>query len=212
MTSVRAVVFDAGETLFDETRIWQAWARRLGVTPLTMAAALGATIEAGIHHRKAFELIRPGFDYDGEVAAFHADGEGRLRTDDLYPDALPTIEALKNEGFLLGVVGNQPSGATNCLADAGIKLDLLTTSSELGLEKPDPMFFSAIVRALGCQPAQVAYVGDRIDNDVLPARQAGLVAIHLRRGPWAAIQAPKEAPVQQSIESLKELPDLLPRL
>jgi FMN phosphatase YigB (HAD superfamily) len=209
MGSVRAVVFDAGETLFDETRVWHEWARRLGVTPLTMAAALGATIERGVHHREAFELIHPGFDYDGEVAAFHAHGDGRLRPEDLYPDALPTIEVLKKEGFLVAVVGNQPSGATDCLADLEIGLDLLTTSSELGFEKPDPMFFTAVASTLRQEPAQVAYIGDRIDNDVLPAQAAGLVAIHLKRGPWAHIQLRETPSLEPAIDSLSELPDLL---
>ena len=210
MTSIRAVVFDAGETLFDESRVWDLWASRLGVTPLTMAAALGATIERGAHHREAFEILRPGFDYDHEVIAFHAEGaEGRLRTDDLYPDALPTIDVLKEEGFAVGVVGNQPSGATDCLADSGIELDLLTTSSELGFEKPDPMFFTAVAHPLDVEPRQVAYVGDRIDNEVFPAIEAGLLAVNLNRGPWAAIQLRRMGRPEHTINSLSELPTFL---
>ena len=40
----------------------------------------------------------------------------------------------------------------------------------------------------GADPANLAYVGDRIDNDVLPALAAGMRAVWLRRGPWGRIQ------------------------
>ena len=48
---VRAVVFDVGETLVDETRAWSALADRVGVTRLTLFAALGALIERNEDHR-----------------------------------------------------------------------------------------------------------------------------------------------------------------
>jgi len=40
---VEAVFLDVGETLLDETRMWSEWADWLGVSHLTMMAALGAT-------------------------------------------------------------------------------------------------------------------------------------------------------------------------
>jgi FMN phosphatase YigB (HAD superfamily) len=53
------------------------------------------------------------------------------------------------------------------------------------------------------EPSEVAYVGDRVDNDVLPALAAGLVAVHVRRGPWGLLQeTPDSVPV---IDSLAEL-------
>jgi len=42
---------------------------------------------------------------------------------------------------------------------------------------------------VGAAPEQIAYVGDRVDNDVLPARRAGMLAVHLPRGPWGVIHA-----------------------
>jgi FMN phosphatase YigB (HAD superfamily) len=54
----------------------------------------------------------------------------------------------------------------------------------------------------------LAYVGDRVDNDVLPARRAGMFAVHVRRGPWGFLHDGSEADAQ--IESLDELPDVLP--
>jgi len=58
-----------------------------------------------------------------------------------------------------------------------------------------------------CAPEELAYVGDRVDNDVLPALAAGLVAVHVRRGPWGRLQTtPAGVP---TIDSLSELPDAL---
>ena len=50
-----------------------------------------------------------------------------------------------------------------------------------------PRVLRARASSLGAPP-EVAYVGDRVDNDVLPAAAAGLVAVHVRRGPWGRLQ------------------------
>jgi FMN phosphatase YigB (HAD superfamily) len=60
------------------------------------------------------------------------------------------------------------------------------------------------------QPDEVAYVGDRVDNDVLPALTAGLRAVHAQRGPWGRLQrTPDGVP---AIDSLAELPQALASL
>ena len=60
-------------------------------------------------------------------------------------------------------------------------------------------------------PDEIAYVGDRLDNDVRPAAAAGMAAIFIRRGAWGWIQAGRSNPPEAaaSIESLSELPRVL---
>ena len=71
----------------------------------------------------------------------------------------------------------------------------------------DGRFFSRLVELAHAQPAEVAYVGDRVDNDVLPALEEGLVVFHLRRGPWGRLQ---ETPADAiAIDSLAEIPSRL---
>jgi FMN phosphatase YigB (HAD superfamily) len=80
------------------------------------------------------------------------------------------------------------------------------------VEKPDPRFFLHLVdRCKGAAPEQIAYIGDRRDKDVIPACAAGLVGIHIQRGPWAFIQrsAPDTPEINEAIASLAELPVLL---
>ncbi|WP_416360765.1 HAD family hydrolase [Burkholderia cepacia] len=82
----------------------------------------------------------------------------------------------------------------------------------VGVDKPDARFFERIVAETnGIEPSRIAYVGDRLDNDVEPARRAGMVPVFLRRGPWAIIQSGSgrfASPVH-AIDSLSALPALL---
>jgi FMN phosphatase YigB (HAD superfamily) len=58
----------------------------------------------------------------------------------------------------------------------------------------------------GPSPSRVAYVGDRIDNDVAPAVTAGMRAVWIRRGPWGVIQeAPADVHPALVVASLDEL-------
>ena len=84
-------------------------------------------------------------------------------------------------------------------------------SAEWGVHKPDPAFFERIARELDLRPAAIAYVGDRVDNDVRPARAAGMTAVFLRRGPWGWIQAGTVDPPEADlvIDSLTALPAAL---
>ena len=71
--AVRAVVFDVGETLVDESRLWLRWADRLGVTPLTFLGAIGACAATDRPVEDAFALVRPDIDVAAEDAAWSAD-------------------------------------------------------------------------------------------------------------------------------------------
>jgi FMN phosphatase YigB (HAD superfamily) len=111
-------------------------------------------------------------------------------------------------------VGNQPSRAEAAFRELGVPMDFVASSATWGLEKPDPAFFRRIVDELGLPPAEIAYVGDRLDNDVRPAAAVGLRAVFVRRGPWAWIQAGPANPPEAAltVASLAELPEVLARL
>jgi len=209
------VIFDVGETLVDETRGWAEWADWLGVSRLTMMAAIGAVIARGEHHRRALEMVRPGIDLDAEIAKRRRAGSlYHFGRDDLYPDAVSCLEALRAAGFRLAVGGNQPLDAELILRNLGLPFDVVATSASMGIEKPSPEFFRQFARLLDVPPGEIACVGDRLDTDVGPAKAAGMVAVFLRRGPWGLIQSSRQKPTGAAIEidSLLELPDRLTRL
>ncbi len=215
MSRIRAVVFDLGETLVDETRHWGEWADWIGVTRFAFFAAFGAVVERGWHHRRVFELVKPGFDYAAEHARREAAGwRYTLEPSDFYPDALACLREARAAGLRVGIAGNQPEAAETALAALGVPADFVASSARWGVEKPDPGFFAKVAEAAGEPPGAIAYVGDRLDNDVLPAKTAGMTAVFIRRGPWGLIQAasPDAAIADLRIEQLNGLASLLTRL
>jgi FMN phosphatase YigB (HAD superfamily) len=213
--TVEAVVFDVGETLVDETRTWSAWADWLGVPRLTFLSALGAEIARGGDGRDLFDLFRPGIDLDLEIARRTAAGDSEAVLEiDLYPDVRPCMAALIARGYRLGVVGNQPVRTEQLFNALDISFELVASSDGWGLAKPDPRFFERIAAEFDLPPDRIAYVGDRIDNDVRPAAAAGMCAVFIRRGPWGWILGGRGDPPEAAltIESLTELPDALARV
>lgn len=209
---IGAVVFDVGETLVDETSSFGAWADWLGVPRLTFFGVLGGVIERGEHHRRVFEILRPGFDLEVESERRRRAGcAPDLSADDLYPDAIGCLRALRARGLWLGIAGNQPAWAAAALAGLGLEVDGLATSEGWGVEKPSPEFFARVVGLAGRPAAEVAYVGDRVDNDVLPAADAGMSAVFIRRGPWGHAHArrPEAGRARLRIDTLAELPAAL---
>jgi FMN phosphatase YigB (HAD superfamily) len=215
MTAIRVVVFDVGETLVYETRICGEWADWLGVGRLTCFAALGSVIAGRQHHRQVFGLVRPGLDPVSEREARQQRGRTtRIERRDLYPDSVPTLMRLRAADLLIGIAGNQPEEAEVEIRALGLPIDFVASSARWGVAKPDPAFFNRIISESGIAANQIAYVGDRLDNDVLPAITAGMIGIFLRRGPWGVIHAtwPEAARADLRLESLEELPEALASL
>ena len=192
--AVRVVVFDVGETLVDETGMWTRVAEAAGVTPFTLMAALGATIALGRRHDDVWRLL--GIDRPA----------GTWTMDDWYPDARACISRLRSarlprlrrRQYAVVRRGRPASRASTPSAPprAGASRSRI------------PRFFARVVELAGVEPGKIAYVGDRVDNDVAPAIAAGMVGVHIRRGPWGHLQEPPAEAIR--IDSLDELPAALP--
>jgi FMN phosphatase YigB (HAD superfamily) len=214
--AVTAVVFDVGETLVDETRMWEDWGDALGVPRLTFMAVLGGVIARGEDHRRVFELVRPDTTFEELLAQRREleNGSEPFGPDDLYPDALPCLRELRARAYRLGLAGNQPEEAEEALRRCGFEADFVGSSASWQAWKPSPAFFARVVSEAGVPAGEVAYVGDRVDFDVVPAATAGLVPVFLRRGPWGYLHAdrPEASVARLRIESLAELPEALDRV
>jgi HAD superfamily hydrolase (TIGR01662 family) len=211
MPEIELVVFDIGETILCDDRVWAEWAEWLGVTPTVFSAVLGSVISDRKDLRLAFEMIKPGFDFAAERVAKEAAGlNSRRRPEDLYPDAAPCIEQLAELGYRVALAGNQPVSIEAMLGELALPVEFIASSERWGVAKPSPAFFARIVEEAGISAERIAYVGDRVDNDVLPARQAGMFSVFIRRGPWGYLQAPWPEADQADarIESLVELADV----
>ena len=195
--ALSAVVFDVGETLVDETRAWRHAAEHGGVPEFTLMGIVGGLAARGEDHRRAFELL-----------GFSPPRLPDVTLDDFYPDAVPCLERLRASGFAVGLAGNQPEHAREALGDCGLDVDFVATSAGWGVEKPSPAFFLRVCEEANRAAREIAYVGDRADNDVLPAMRAGMFAVHIRRGPWGYLHDGSAADAR--IDSLDELPAALP--
>jgi FMN phosphatase YigB (HAD superfamily) len=190
--ALKAVVFDVGETLIDETGMWERAADAAGVPRFTLMGVLGGLAARGEHHNRAWEIL--GVEHPAST----------WQTNDFYPDALPCLRVLRQRGLLVGAAGNVPTGYEEPLRE---HVDLLGSSGLWGIEKPAPGFFERIVEEVGFAAEEVAYVGDRVDNDIRPAIEAGMRAVHIRRGPWGHLFDPP--PRALRVAGLSELPGVL---
>jgi FMN phosphatase YigB (HAD superfamily) len=189
--AVDVVVFDVGETLVDETGMWERAADAAGVPRFTLMGVLGGLAARGRPHDDVWGIV--GVEPPAST----------WEPCDYYPDALPAIEALRGRGLVVGAVGNTPRESEERLRPV---VDFVGSSERWGVKKPARAFFARLIDEAAAPPERIAYVGDRVDNDVLPALAAGLVAVHVRRGPWGLLHDTPRG-VQQ-IRSLAELPEL----
>jgi HAD superfamily hydrolase (TIGR01549 family) len=205
---IGAVFFDVGSTILDETRMFREWADRLLVSEEQLLGALNEAIRCREHHHRVFERLGRGREA-AEVSA--SLGPVMYQAADLYPDVVDCLVRLRQDGYLLGLAGNQPAEANALLVSLGLDVDVVATSAEWGVEKPSHRFFSRLAAAAEKPTPEIAYVGDRVDNDIVPAAEAGMVAVFLRRGPWAAVHDgwPESQRARLCIDSLAELPEAL---
>lgn len=197
---IKAVFFDLGETLIDERRMWREWAHYLGVPEQDFLTAFDDTIARGEHHRRVFDRFRVGFDFEAARRERLENGTAyAFRREDLYPDAAPCLSILRKLGYFIVIAGNQPREALEGLLALRLETDLATTSAHLGVEKPALAFFEALVSLSGFRADEIAYVGDRVDNDILPAQAAGLTGVFIERGPWGRAHAKRGDAVRADI-------------
>jgi HAD superfamily hydrolase (TIGR01549 family) len=202
---IRAVVFDVGEVLVDESREYGTWADWLGVPRHTFSAVFGATVASGRDYRETFQVFLPGFDLTAERRARAQAGQPETFGEhDLYTDVRGCLAALQGMALRVGAAGNQAERTGSLLQDLALPVDWIGTSSQWGVEKPAVGFFHRAVEESGVEPGQVLYVGDRLDNDVRPALAAGLQAVLIRRGPWGLLLS--DPPTER--RCLAVLPDL----
>ena len=123
-------------------------------------------------------------------------------------DALPELAAR----YRLGVLANQQAWIREAMARDGIDrfFEVWVVSEEVGVEKPEPEIFQRALWRAGAPAGRCAMVGDRLDNDVEPARRQGMKGVWLLRG-----EAPDEPTGEQlsradaAVRTLAELPAAL---
>lgn len=180
--------------------MWQGWADALNLPFDTLWSALRADIAQGLSHRHTIQRLAPGVDAMALRRARLA-GDAPFAAD-LYPDVRPAFAALRARGIRIGIAGNQPLEAAPALAALDLGADFIATSAGWGVQKPAAEFFTRIAEACAAPPAAITYVGDRVDNDVLPALAAGMRPAFIPRGLWAGLQESPTPAVRNLLDLL----------
>lgn len=128
-----------------------------------------------------------------------------------YPETREVLSVLASR-FQIGVIANQSVGTEDRLRSYGLlpSISACCSSTEEGLAKPDPAFFKLAISRAGCHSAEAVMVGDRLDNDIAPAKQLGWKTIRVLQG-YGRFQQPRsdhETP-DHTVNSLSELPGIL---
>ncbi|MFI2432349.1 HAD family hydrolase [Streptomyces sp. NPDC018693] len=206
---IETIVLDIGETITRDDRYWALWADWLDIPRHTLSALVGVVVARGLDNAEALRLVRPGIDVGAEYRAREAAGHGEhLDDSDLYEDVRPALAALQTVGVRVVIAGNQTVRAGELLRGLDLPADLVVTSGEWGVAKPQPEFFQRVLEVAQAPARATVYVGDHPANDVFPARAAGLRVVHLRRGPWGHLWADDPevaAAADWRIDSLMEL-------
>jgi REG-2-like HAD superfamily hydrolase len=199
MTTPKAVLFDAGNTLIwldhpyvvealrehgVETTMEELMAAEYDAKLLFDQLARGGELDDRARGRMFFaEIFRrvgvPESEFPAlaqRLFARHAEknlwGNVRERT-------VETLEELRRRGYRLGVISNADGRAEQALDAVGLRehFELVVDSGLVGIDKPDPRIFHHALEQMGVAPAEAVYVGDIYEIDVQGARAAGMRAI-----------------------------------
>ena len=173
---IKWLFFDVGSTLVDETKVYE---RRFS------KIAESAGVSAEYVKEKAYEFYRQNKKGDKEILKIHNVElpQWESEYEELYPD---TENVLKNlhEKYKIGVIANQNLGTADRLQNFGILkyIDLVVASAEEGVAKPDRRIFDIALERSGCPAHEAMMIGDRIDNDIFPAKNLGMKTMWIRQG------------------------------
>lgn len=204
---IKWLFFDLGSTLIDET---EAYKYRVN----ECVEGSNVTFEEFDHKRKEFanEKITCG---DVDAANYFGLTLKPWRNDVEYPynDAEIVLKELSSRGYKLAVIANQAKGTEDRLAKWNLikYFDFVLASFEEGVSKPDPGIFLRALKKAKEEPYSCVMIGDRIDNDVLPAKKIGMKTILVKHGVVAPYQTPPSPEYEPSctVYNLTELLNIL---
>lgn len=190
MPQIKWLFFDMGSTLIDETLSCERWFQNAAA--LSGGALTAREIEK--EYRAGMRRGKPTVAGQLKACGLYDIDSSRLYPSELdrpYPEAKEVLDKLC-EGYKLGIIANQNAGARQRLEQYGLLryFGVIAASAEAGLKKPDPRIFTLALRQAGCKPGEAAMIGDRLDNDIFPAKALGFTTVRILQG-YGSLQIPK---------------------
>lgn len=175
--SIDWVFLDVGTTLVDEERAYNHRASE-------MIQNTNITFEE--FDKKRIEFAKQGLDGNSNAIKYFNFKKTLWHYEDeiLYNDTIEILEYLVNKGYKLGIIANQKSGLKNRLEKFCILkyFNLVIASEEVGVSKPNKKIFEIALLKANCKARECVMIGDRLDNDIIPATQIRMKTIWIRQG------------------------------
>jgi HAD hydrolase, family IA, variant 1 len=204
MTNYKWLFFDIGSTLINEEKAYQDRIEQaIAKTNITydtfyqrMLALFQEGLKGDLIALQEYSLERPKWKSELEI---------------LYPDAKIVLETLHNR-YKIGVIANQLPNLEKRLENFGIRqwIDLIISSADCGFSKPSSKIFQLALQQASCSASSATMIGDRLDNDIAPAKALGMKTIWIKQGfsAYSPIQSPSEQP-DFTVNSLSDLLKIL---
>ena len=168
------IFFDLGATLVDEIDVYKSRCefaiRQLNISPdefmnRVYEEAKKSPTPIG-SAAKAYGVVLPEWDNSLEK---------------LYK-AVPSVLSSLFGKYKLGIIANQSFGTQDRIDNWGIGqyFDVVIASAEAGVAKPDLKIFTMALDKAKCKPEEAVMIGDRLDNDIVPAKKLGMKTIWVR--------------------------------
>ena len=203
MNKIKWIFFDIGSTLVDESAVYENRIKEI---------TQGNNIDKNEFVAKVIQraqtspkpVVSAAEDYGVNVPAWRHDLEV------LYPDSKEVLQRLSQK-YKIGIIANQDFGTEQRLTDFNVHqyINLVIASAEEGVAKPDLRIFQIALARADCKPEEAVMVGDRIDNDIIPANKIGMTTVWIKQG-FGSYAEPKTVEEQPDyiVNNLAEITEL----
>ena len=174
--NIKWLFFDVGSTLVDEHLAYEHRMREMADLANTTYSSVYETAMTFYKQNKKGDLETAKL-LGVELPKWHKEDEI------LYSDTTKCLEILSGR-YKIGIIANQSLGTKTRLEQHGILqyIDLVIASAEEGVAKPDKRIFELALNRSNCKPGDAVMIGDRIDNDIVPAKLMGMRTIWIKQG------------------------------
>ena len=176
LENIKWLFFAVGSTLVDEHLSYEYRMREMADLANTTYSSVYETAMTFYKQNKKGDLETAKL-LGVELPKWHKEDEI------LYSDAAKCLEILSGR-YKIGIIANQSLGTKTRLEQHGILqyIDLVIASAEEGVAKPDKRIFELALNRSNCKPGDAVMIGDRIDNDIVPAKRMGMHTIWIKQG------------------------------
>ena len=201
MNAIRWVFFDIGSTMVDEEEAYKHRIRDM---------IQETSVTFGQFWDKRIQFAKEGYNGDQKAIEYFGLVKTPWHSEDevLFDDCAETLRTLCDRGYQLGIIANQKPGAKARLDAWGLGryFPVIASSAEMGISKPKKEIFTRALTMAECRPENAIMVGDRLDNDIRPAKELGMKTIRIRKGIAVYANPSCEAEVPDyTVDSLSEI-------